>query len=743
MKKFIYILFFIFELAVANAAANVHNPSSASKFKVSGIVVSERNEPLPGAFITVEGTNIGMGTNANGEFEISLGRNRTYKLFVNYMGYKQKELSVSETDLNKNLRISLIPAETALNEVVVTGTRNERPLKDVPVITRVISNEDIKTINPVDLPSLLEYTLPGIQFYYNTMSQVSEITYQGMDAKAVLFLLDGERISGESGANNIDYSRFNIDDIERVEVVRGAAATLYDSRAIGGVINIITKKSVRPFDGNINSRYAGRNGQSVSVSGGVNLKKFSSLTSVGYRGRGTYTIKDEKGKIKETINPDGTVTKEELPPEKVNIYGYAICDVSQKFSFKFNERLSADLRASYYINKRDTYSGKRFHQTYEDLILSGRVKYQITRKQNLDFSYTRDNYVKNNVFNLIKGKEEIYKNKNNTVRLYYSGTFGKHTLSGGVDFIQENLKHHFMRDTAERRMIQFSGCLQEDWRITDDLNVVVGVRGDKGGNYKFHLTPKISVLYRPWKRLTFRAGYSHGYRIPNLKELYQEFNMGGVIMMYGNKNLKPEEGNQLSCSAEYDHKGLNIAVSGYHNNYKNKIDYDYINPGKSMDMQYVNKYNVKTTGVEITTNYKFPFGLGLSGAYTYIHDYNVKDGYNLSWLRPHSARFSAMYKFRIGKSHESIGLNCQWVSAMTRYSFDGKTKSYTRYNFDQRTLCSVNLRSEPIRGIHLGFMIDNIFNYKDKAADSAVQLPQNGITFVFTIGINISDLLKL
>lgn len=165
MKKFIYILFFIFELAVANAAANVHNPSSASKFKVSGIVVSERNEPLPGAFITVEGTNIGMGTNANGEFEISLGRNRTYKLFVKYMGYKQKELSVSETDLNKNLRISLIPAETALNEVVVTGTRNERPLKDVPVITRVISNEEIKTINPVDLPSLLEYTLPGIQFY--------------------------------------------------------------------------------------------------------------------------------------------------------------------------------------------------------------------------------------------------------------------------------------------------------------------------------------------------------------------------------------------------------------------------------------------------------------------------------------------------------------------------------------------------------------------------------------------------
>ena len=105
-------------------------------------------------------------------------------------------------------------------------------------------------------------------------------------------MLDGERISGEGGANNIDYGRFNVNDIDRIEIVRGAAATLYDSRAIGGVINIITRKGFRPVTARVSTRYAGRNGEMYSVSAGVNRKNFSALTSFGYRKRESYTIAD-------------------------------------------------------------------------------------------------------------------------------------------------------------------------------------------------------------------------------------------------------------------------------------------------------------------------------------------------------------------------------------------------------------------------------------------------------------------
>ncbi len=741
MNKFLCILFL--QLTVVWGAVRGVKPVSPPKYTVKGVVVSVDGNPLAGATISVDGTNISTGTNAKGEFEIDFQKDRIYCLRASFVGYVTCRIMVPSSGYPL-LTIRLTPAETNLNEVVVTGTRSERPLKDVPVITRVISREEIDNINPADITTLLEYTLPGIQFYYNTMSQVPEITYQGMDSKAVLFLLDGERISGEGGANNIDYSRFNIDDIERIEVVRGAASTLYDSRAIGGVINIITKKSVRPVNVNLHARYAGHNGEQYTASAGTNLKRFSSLTSFTFRKRDTYLVSDDKGKVTETLNPDGSVNRTEADPTAAYIYGYRIMDLSQKLSYNFTDRLSAYVRASYYANTRATYLNARFHQRYEDLVLSGRLKWQFVDNQSLELSYIRDIYIKNNVYDRVDLKEKVYRNINNTVRMYYTGTFGKHTISGGVDFLREDLKHHFIKDTANVHMNQFSLCLQEDWHIDDNIDIVLGLRGDKGLHYKFHLTPKVSVLYRPWKHITLRAGYSQGYRIPNLKELYQEFNMGGMgIMMYGNKDLKPEEGCQLSTSVEYDHKGLNLAVSAYHNRYKNKITYEYIEPGKSWNMRYANSFNVKTTGIELTANYMLPCGLRFSGAYAYINDFDKRDGYNMSWIRPHSARFSTLYKHRFGKTTETIALNSQWVSRITRYSYDSKTKVYTRSVYDARTLCSVNLRSELPRGITLGLMIDNIFNYKDKAADSAVQLPQNGITYVATLGINISDMFKL
>ena len=739
MKRFSFILVLLLTVALVTVNANV--PANPPNYIIKGVVMTANGEPLAGASIVVEGTNINCGSNSKGEFSLNVQKDKVYKLRVSYLGYTPRLITVPASG-HPPLKIKLQPSETALNELVVTGSRYERQLKDVPVITRVISREEIETVNPVDFTTLLEDTLPGIQFYYNTMSQVPEITYQGMDAKAVLFLLDGERISGESGDSNIDYSRFNINDIERIEVVRGAASTLYDSRAIGGVINIITKKSVRPFTASMHTRYAGKKGQSYSASAGVNLHRFSSLTSFGWRKRDSYLVKDEQGKQKEIINPDGSVTKSKTDPVAFNIYGYSIMDVSQKLSYNFSDRFTGSARISYYTNKRDKYDNARYYQRYRDLILSGKLKWQFADNQNLDLSYIRDNYIKDNVY--VDDDERVYGNVNSTIRLYYTGMFGKHTLSGGVDLLREDMKHHFMKDTATVHMNQYSFCLQNDWQLTDKMNIVVGVRGDKGGSYRLHFTPKVSVLYRPLKTITLRAGYSQGYRIPNLKELYQEFNMGGMgIMMYGNKDLKPEEGTQISASVEYDYKGLNLSVSTYHNRYKNKISYEYISPGKSWNMKYVNALNVKTTGVEVTANYKLPFGLRFSGGYSYVYDYDERDGYNMSWVRPHSARLSSVYKHRFGKTTESVAFNTSWVSSITRYAYSSSDKTYTKTKYDPRTLCSLNLRSELPRGIAIGLMVDNIFNYRDKAVDSAVQLPENGRTFVATVSVNIADMFKL
>ena len=126
----------------------------------------------------------------------SLRSNNPVKLRISFTGYESVELMASPLS-KERLQIRLIPSDNQLNDVIVTGTRIEKPLKEVPVITRVISHKDIETLNPANMESLLQYELPGLQIVYNSMSQLPEIKYQGMEGEYMLFLVDGERVSGE------------------------------------------------------------------------------------------------------------------------------------------------------------------------------------------------------------------------------------------------------------------------------------------------------------------------------------------------------------------------------------------------------------------------------------------------------------------------------------------------------------------------------------------------------------------
>ena len=109
-------------------------------------------------------------SNAEGVFRIQLRSNNPVKLRISFTGYESVELMASPLS-KERLQIRLIPSDNQLNDVIVTRTRIEKPLKEVPVITRVISHKDIETLNPANMESLLQYELPGLQIVYNSMSQ--------------------------------------------------------------------------------------------------------------------------------------------------------------------------------------------------------------------------------------------------------------------------------------------------------------------------------------------------------------------------------------------------------------------------------------------------------------------------------------------------------------------------------------------------------------------------------------------
>lgn len=747
MKKLVCILCLLLVLTnIAFAGVNDDGDRTEDyRYQIKGVVVDENGQPMPGASVKIVGSTFGAGTNSQGEFILKVDNLRERTLRISFMGYEPAILRATPAETaGQTVHVQLKPAKNQLNEVVVTGSFIEKPLKDVPVLTRVISQKEIKALNPQNIETLLQYELPGLQISYNSMSHLPEISYQGMSGEYLLFLIDGERMSGEGADHNVDFTRFNVDDIERIEIIKGSQSTIYGSNALGGVVNIITKNADRPFTGSLNARYAGINGQKYTASAGVKKNRLSSYSSLTWRQQDTYTIGDEKGKTTVAGNADGSVTEEQANPTSTTVYGYNIWDFSQKLGYTCNEKLSTEIKGSFYRNKRDIVSGHLYQDYFIDYTLNGKVKYLPGKKQQLIASYTYDNYKKDKDFFEAGNTRTDYRNILQTPRVDYTGTFGRHTISAGFEANLEYLKHYMLEDSSHVSNQAYALYVQEDWKITDRLNVVAGLRSDYHKKYHLHITPKLSALWHVCNYVTLRAGYSQGFRSPSLKELYEAYDMGGLgmFMIYGNQDLEPETSNQWSLSAEMTKGSLNLSVSVYHNRFKNKIALMSLNDG-TRDMRYFNADKAKTTGVETIVRYTLNFGLVLTGSYAYVDDYAKLNGLNTSYVRPHSITCNAMYARKFGKIGVNCSLNGQWASPIDVYKVDIDTNKYEKVSFDSRTLCSLNAGVSLPRGISLNMSIDNLFNYKDRAADSSLQLPQKGLSCIGSISINLADLFKL
>ncbi len=380
-----------------------------------------------------------------------------------------------------------------------------------------------------------------------------------------------------------------------------------------------------------------------------------------------------------------------------------------------------------------------------DYALSGKVKYLPAEGHQIVLSYVYDNYKKDHHYFRIDSTYTNYRNIKQTPRLEYNGRFGNHTLSIGAEGEIEYLHHYMLKDSSHVNNQAYALFAQEDWTIIDGLNVIVGLRADYHEKYNWHLTPKVSAMYHMGEHFIWRAGYAQGFRSPDLKELYMSYDMGGLglFMIYGNEDLKPETSHQYSLSGEYTLGGLNTSVTFSHNRLHDRITYASLGE----DLQYVNAENSKTTTIECIARYNFDWGLLLTGSYAYTDDYQEVDGRNISSVRPHSATLSVMYSRRLGKK---VGFNSsfngQWASALDTYTRDvddDGNYSYTLTHYDARPLCSLNVGVTLPRGVSLNFGVDNLFNYKDKAVDSSLQVPQKGISVVGSMRLNLADMFGL
>ncbi len=228
----------------------------------------------------------GSVTNVDGLAELKIPSKKTYYYKISYVGFVPATGKIEATETEKT--VYLEEDHLGLNEVVVTGSRTARPIKMSPVTTQVLGGKQLVEAGYSNLQQALQQETPGLNI--QKVGFGNEISMQGLDARHVLFLMDGERMTGDM-AGNLDYERFNLHAIDRIEIVKGASSTLYGSRAAGAVINLITKKTTKPLsiDAGVQSLPSARHHRGQLV-----------LTSAdGHRGQGAY-----HGFPKTVLRPD-------------------------------------------------------------------------------------------------------------------------------------------------------------------------------------------------------------------------------------------------------------------------------------------------------------------------------------------------------------------------------------------------------------------------------------------------------
>ena len=619
-----------------------------------------------------------------------------------------------------------------LNEVVVTGTRTPKFLKDTPIQTRVINAKELARLDATNVQDLLQQELPGVEFSY-AMNQQTHLNFSGFGGQGVLFLVDGERLAGET-MDDVDFTRLNMDNVERIEIVKGAASALYGSNATGGVINIITKRNRQPWTLNVNARYAKHNEQRYGATWGLNSKHWNNMLSAHFNRIDNYDVHSAANPVTRIIS---------------TVYGDKTVNLKEQLTWSPASNFRLTGRAGYFF--RETVRSADQPERYRDFSGGLRMNCQMSDADDLQASYAFDQYDKSDYQRITRLDIRDYSNVQNSFRLLYNHTFG----GGDVLTVGSDLLHDYLYNTnlegETRKQDSWDLFAQYDWRLNDQWELVGALRYDYFSDGKdSHLTPKLNICYKPLRNLAIRAGYGMGFRAPTLKEKYYNFDMSGIWIVEGNEHLKSEVSHNFNLSAEYTKGHYNYTASIYYNKVKNKLStaapYFKTAEDKLPYLPYSNLDDYSVCGGEVGAQAKWNNGLGARITYAYTKEQLAKDkdgnSINNQYIpaREHALNVRMDYDRQISSNYGlNIGLQGRVLSGVENVEYKDYydvSKGTISVEYPAYTLWKLSLVQRIGKAVKVNAALDNLFGYKPKFyyLNSPIT---DGVTFQIGVSIDI------
>ena len=654
---------------------------------------------------------------------------KKYILFSMLMAGATPAMAAMDSD---DAYVDSVCRQFDLNEVVVTGTRTPKFLKDTPIQTRVINARELARLDATNVQDLLQQELPGVEFSY-AMNQQTHLNFSGFGGQGVLFLVDGERLAGET-MDDVDFTRLNMDNVERIEIVKGAASALYGSNATGGVINIITKRNRQPWTLNVNARYAKHNEQRYGASWGLNSKHWNNMLSAHFNRMDNYDVHSAANPVTRIIS---------------TVYGDKTVNLKEQLTWSPVSNFSLTGRAGYFF--RETVRSADQPERYRDFSGGLRMNWQISDADDLQASYAFDQYDKSDYQRITRLDIRDYSNVQNSFRLLYNHTFG----GGDVLTVGSDLLHDYLYNTnlegETRKQDSWDLFAQYDWRLNDQWELVGALRYDYFSDGKdSHLTPKLNVCYKPLRNLAIRAGYGMGFRAPTLKEKYYNFDMSGIWIVEGNEHLKSEVSHNLNLSAEYTKGHYNYTASIYYNKVKNKLStaapYFKTAEDKLPYLPYSNLDDYSVCGGEVGAQAKWNNGLGARITYAYTKEQLAKDkdgnSINNQYIpaREHALNVRMDYDRQISSNYGlNIGLQGRVLSGVENVEYKDYydvSKGTISVEYPAYTLWKLSLVQRIGKAVKVNAALDNLFGYKPKYyyLNSPIT---DGVTFQIGVSIDI------
>ena len=637
------------------------------------------------------------------------------------------------------------PTPAQLDSSVVTASGFEQKITDAPASISVVSNADLRKKRYSNLAQALD-DVEGIDIKQGTGKTGGlNISMRGMPSDYTLILIDGRR---QNPASNVTPNGFNetstsfmppMSAIERIEVIRGPMSTLYGSDAMGGVINIITKKVASEWSGSISADYTYQQERDFGDTGGTSFYASGPVVDglVGMNVRGKFFDRQ-----KSDLTYGSGVNVSKRGPSPVDGQNFNL-GTRLNFTPNDNHDFAVDFEKGRQRYNNDecqlgTLDGKKGGDAadgcdvedptkangYSDVQKFERNQYALTHTGRFALG-TLDSAITYNMTEtlgrtipgiidspyigfpgIVGGNKRKLKSKDLVVDTKFVAPITDNNIATiGGQYADSKLEDGIATD----RFKQESAAIfaENEWHIIDDLALTLGGRYDRHQAFGGNFSPRAYLVWNTTDNWTLKGGVSKGYKTPSLNDLHSGINGitgQGSIITIGNPKLKPEKSTSTELAAYYDNlANFNANVTLFHNKFKDKISTGdpIISPlcatnSNGECSQKINVDDAVTQGVELAAQWYFADDWSIKGNYTYTHS-EQKSGDNKGaqltntprHLANTSLNWEANDKLKLWLNAEYRGERARFTSRYANLSeteqsiyntLGSKTKAYTLFH---------------------------------------------------------------